>query len=114
MAIRTLLVLLAALLVSGCSGIRDVSAPGQLYSNVIRPRSTDFRDTPVGSKSCALAEHQIKEPVSGYGISVEWTTDRILAAARGAGISRISYTEIQTVSYLMGLYRKQRLIIHGD
>jgi hypothetical protein len=114
MAIRFLFPLLAALLFSGCSGIRDTSAPGQLYSNIILPHSTDFQNSPVGTKRCVLDEHQLKEPVSGYGISVEWTSDRILAAAQRAGITRISYTEMQTVSFFMGIYRRQRLIIHGD
>ena len=87
---------------------------GQLYTNVTLPFSTNFHDSAIGTKSCFLDEFQVREPVSGYGLTVEWSTDRILAAARAAGISRISYTELQTVSYLFGIYKRQRLVIHGD
>lgn len=114
MAIRYLLPLLALLMLSGCSGIGASPVQGDIYTNVVLPYSTDFRDSPVGSKRCVLDEHQFREPVTGYGVSVEWTAGRILAAARRAGISRISYTEMQTLSFLMGIYRRQRLIIYGD
>jgi hypothetical protein len=114
MAIRYLFALLAALLLAGCSGLGSSLAQGQLYTNVVQPYATDFHATPVGSKRCVLDEHQLREPVSGYGVSVEWTSGRILAAAREAGITRISYTEMQTVSFLLGIYRRQRLLVYGD
>lgn len=114
MAIRHLTALLATLLLTGCSGLGSSLPQGHLYTNVVQPYSIDFQDSPVGSKHCVLDEHQLREPVSGYGVSVEWTSGRILAAARAAGISRISYTEMQTLSFLMGIYRRQRLIVHGD
>ena len=114
MAIRFLFPLLATLLLSGCSGIGSTLVQGNIYTNVVQPYSTDFRDSPVGSKRCILDEYQFREPVSGYGVSVEWSAGRILAAAKEAGISRISYTEMQTLSVLMGIYRRQRLIIYGD
>lgn len=114
MANRYLPPLLAALLLGGCSGLGSSVVQGHLYTNVVRPYSTDFRDSPVGSKRCVLDEHQLREPVSGYGVAVEWTADRILAAANEAGISRVSYTEMQTLSFLLGIYRRQRLIIYGD
>ncbi|HSH13636.1 MAG TPA: hypothetical protein VLA15_07800 [Desulfurivibrionaceae bacterium] len=115
MATRPLLALLGALLlISGCSGLGTTIAQGNLYTKVIRPYSTDFRNSPVGSKRCVLDEHQLREPVSGYGVSVEWSTDRILAGAQAAGISRISYTEMESMSFLLGIYRRQRLIIYGD
>ena len=106
--------LLAALLLAGCSGIGSSLVQGNIYTNVVLPYTTDFQDSSVGSKRCVLDEYQLREPVSGYGVSVEWTTGRILAAAQAAGISRISYTEMQTMSILMGIYRRQRLIIYGD
>lgn len=114
MAIRYIFPLMALLVLSGCSGIGSSSLQGNIYTNVVQPYSTDFRDSPVGSRRCVLDEYQFREPVSGYGVSVEWTAGRVLAAARQAGISRISYTEMQTLSILMGIYRRQRLIIYGD
>ena len=97
-------------MLTGCA----TTAPGRLYTNVIRPHSTDFHVTPVGTKHCVLDEHRFKDPVSGYGATVEWSTDRIRSEAQKAGITNINYTEIQTLSILMGIYRRRRLIIHGD
>lgn len=114
MAIRAIFPILATLLLTGCSGVGSTMVQGNLYTNVVQPYSTDFHDSPVGSKRCVLDEHQFREPISGYGVSVEWTAGRILAAAKAAGISRVSYTEMQTLSFLMGIYRRQRLIVHGD
>jgi hypothetical protein len=92
MVTRFLLLLLVALPLAGCALLPDSTVTGQLYTNIIEPHATDFRNSPVGSKQCFLDEHQIREPVSAYGITVEWSSDLILAAAHRAGISRISYT----------------------
>lgn len=107
---KYLLIIGLALLFTGCAA----TAPGRLYTNMIRPHSTDFHVTPVGTKRCVLDEHRVKEPASGYGVTVEWSTDRIRSEAQKAGITNIAYTEVQTLSILMGIYCRQRLIVHGD
>ena len=89
-------------------------APGRLYTNVTLPYSTDFNSSTIGSKQCVLDEHKIRDPVSGYGTTVEWSTDLIRSEAQKAGITNITYTEIQTLSIMMGIYTRRRLIIHGD
>jgi hypothetical protein len=114
MATRHLHPIVLAILLTGCSVLDGNATKGLIHTDIIQPFSTDFRSSPVGSKHCVLDEHQLREPVSGYGVSVEWTSDVILAAADRAGISRISYTELQTTRYLLGIYRRQRLIIHGE
>jgi hypothetical protein len=98
------------LCLAGCSR----SGPGRLYSNVTLPYSTDFNNTPVAAKHCILKDHRIREPVSGYGVSVEWSTDQIQSAAREAGISTIRYIDIQTISFVLGIYTRRKLIIYGD
>ena len=89
-------------------------APGQLYTNVIRPYSMDFHDTTVGAKRCVFDEYSVKEPVSGYNISVEWRAENIKTAARKGGIKRITCIDEQTFSVLFGIYKRKRLIIYGD
>lgn len=95
---------------AGCSGI----STGRLYTNVIRPYSRDFNHTPVGSKQCIIKDYKIKEPVSGYGVSVEWSKGQIQSAAREAGIENIAYVDVQTISFLLGIYTRKKLIIYGD
>lgn len=113
MAIRSFFSVLVAIVFSGCAGIGTPITTGQLYTNIIQPHSTDFHSTPVGTKQCVLDEHKLKDPVSG-GYSVEWTADVIRAATKEAGITNVSFTEIQTVSFLFGTYSRRRLIIYGD
>ena len=110
MVTKYFLIIGLAFLLTGCAA----AAPGRLYTNMIQPHSTDFHVTPVGTKRCVLDEHRVKEPVSGYGVMVEWSTDLIRSEAQKAGITNINYTEVQTVSILMGIYRRRKLIIHGD
>lgn len=111
MVIKTLtFVLFAAITLTGCAA----TTPGRFYTNITRPYSTDFHNSSAASKSCILDEHSLKEPVSGYGMTVEWSLDQINHAAGEAGISKISYIDKQTFSILMGLYTRRRLIIYGD
>ncbi len=98
------------LCLAGCSWI----SKGLLYTNVIRPYSRDFNNTPVGSKQCIIKDYKLKEPVSGYGVSVEWSKGQIQSAAREAGIENITYVDVQTLSFLLGIYTRKKLIIYGD
>lgn len=112
--IGKLLFLVLLVFGAGCmSGRRRSVNPGLLYTNTIRPHSTNFRNTSVGTKSCVLNEYRVKEPVTGYGITAEWSTEAIIAAAKEAGITNIAYTEMRTFS-ILGIYRQKSLIIHGD
>jgi hypothetical protein len=86
---------------------------GVIYTNTIRPKSTDFKSTPIGTKSCAINAYRLKEPVSRLGLSGEWDTKDIINAAKEAGITEIYYTEMHTLSILFSSYRRKTLIIYG-
>lgn len=108
MVIRTYLLCISALVLSGCipSGI--------LYTKKTAPYSREFRETPVGAKQCIIRNHQIKEPVTGYNLYTEWTSSYILDEARKAGIKDVYYVDKQTFSILFGIYKRESLIIYGD
>ena len=111
MVIRYMLMGALLLYLAGCS----MAGPGRLYTHVTLPYSRDFNSTPLGARQCVLkATHHLREPVSGYGVTVEWSADQIQAAARRAGISQISYMDLQTTSFVLGIYTRQKLIIYGD
>lgn len=93
---------------TGCAPV------GLLYSNTVIPYSEEFNATPVGTKSCTIKANKIKEPVTGYSISAEWTTSYILQEAKKAGISQIDYIDKHTLSILNGLYKHETLIVHGE
>ncbi len=107
---RIVVLFFLALHIAGCSR----SGPGLLYTNLTQPYSTDFKNTPAGTRQCILKAHRIKEPVSGYGVTLEWSTNQIQSAAREAGIEKIRYIDVQTLSFLMGIYSRRELIIYGD
>jgi len=100
----------AALLLGGCA----YSPPGLLYTRTVRPYMTDFDHTPVGSRRCVVDEHRIKEPFSGYGISVEWSESVIRAAARDCGITVLTHSDVEIFSVVFGIYSRHRLIVYGD
>ena len=101
-------ILALALSLAGCA------AQGLLYSRVTAPATRDFDRTPVGSKRLVIALHRVQEPVSGYGISAEWETDRVKMAAQRVGITNLYFADMQTFSILRGIYRKRTLIVYGE
>jgi hypothetical protein len=111
MGTRSLLWAVMALffLITSCA-----TAPGRIYTNITRPLTTDFNNTRIGTKKAVLEEHSIKEPVSGYGLTFEWSSYQINQVAQKAGITRIGFIEEQTKSYVFGLYSHRTLIIYGD
>jgi len=58
--------------------------------------------------------HEIKDPLSGYSLTAEWSTNRILKQARRAGIQKIYYIDVQTLSLFNGVYRRESLSVYGD
>jgi len=90
---------------------------GVLYTNVVRPHSRDFNNTPIGSKKCTLSAYKIQVsivPLARSRVSAEWDTEQINDATQKAGITKIYYTELKTQEILLGTYRRQTLIIYGD
>ena len=97
--------------------ITTFSGCGLIYTNVVRPHSRDFNNTPIGSKKCIMSAYKVQVPIvplSRSRISAEWNTERINEAAQKAGITKIYYTELHTKEFLLGTFRRQTIIIHGD
>ena len=107
-AIRRIGLALAALVLAGCS------PRGLLYSNTVEPYSWEFHRTPVGTKQCVVNDYRLKEPVTGYSISAEWTSSYLLREAKKAGIRDIYYIDKHTLSLLNGLYKRDSYIIYGN
>lgn len=111
MVTKRWLFLLIILVITGSSGC------GLIYTNVVRPHSRDFNNTPLGSKKCTINAHKINLPIMPLAqsrVSAEWDTESIADAAQKAGITKIYYTELHTFSILLGTYRRSSLIIYGE
>jgi hypothetical protein len=101
-------VVLAATVCAGCS------PPSLLFTRIVEPYSANFTDTTVGNKICRVTDHQVRVPVSGQSITALWSMDHIRRALDDAGITRISYVDRETLSFLRGIYRRRELIIYGE
>jgi hypothetical protein len=105
---------LAALLLTACGPIGLGNPIGLIYSDTVVPYSRRFDATPAGTKHCVINSHQVREPISGYNIYAEWSTGYILNEARKAGIKNIYYMDKRTLSFLIGIYKRESLLIYGD
>lgn len=101
------MLLLPLLLLGGCLS-------GRLYQDTVEPYTTDFHDTPVGSKRCVLNTHKVQEPFSGYGVNAEWYTDTIVRQLLEAGITKVYYADLRTFTILWNIYTRKQIIVYGD
>ena len=61
------------------------SSCGLLYTNVTRPHSRDFNNTPIGSKKCTISAYKVQVPIVPLArsrISAEWNTDSLESILR--------------------------------
>ena len=87
---------------------------GRLYTDKVVPFSENFHNTEVGTKSFIIDDFKVKEPISGYNISVEWMNSTLKEKATKAGIKNIHYADLRIFSVLLGVYSKNSLIVYGD
>jgi hypothetical protein len=99
---------LPALACGGCAG------RGLLFTRTVEPYSTDFNATRSGDKSCRVAEHAVREPVSGAYVSVRFTWRVLQEVARESGMTNFCYADIETLSILNGMYERRTLILCGE
>lgn len=110
MVIKAALLLLFLMMFVSCSG------RGIVYTNTIAPYSKSFQNTPVGGKVVVINTQRLKTPpgIGPPGLAGEWDSDEIMRLAREAGITELRHIDIQTLSILLGTYRRRSLIVYGD
>jgi len=87
---------------------------GGLYSSVTRPLSKEFNETQVGSKSCTIESHRIREPLTRVGVSAEWDSRIINEVFRQSGMTNVHFADQHTTTYFFNLYRRREIIFYGD
>jgi len=92
-----------------CSGCMQ----GLIYTNATVPLVINMHNTPVGNKSATMSSRQIREPVSGLGISTEWNSRAIGDAAKRSGLTQINFADTHIFSILGGIWRKQTVQVWG-
>lgn len=91
-----------------CSGCMH----GFIYTNSTVPLVINMNNTSVGNKSAAISSEQLKEPVSGLGLSTEWNSRAIGDAAKRFGLTKINFADMLLSVSLEG-YGRNRLFRSG-
>jgi hypothetical protein len=105
-----LLFLAATLLLSGCGPGPLV---GMAYTNVTYPYSKDLDRTPTAldaKGSGGITE--IREPVTGYGITAQVNSNAIGEIARKHGMTEVDFADQKEVS-ILGIWTTRSIIVYG-
>ena len=107
MCVVTVLGFFAVLCFTGCSIVAPVVPPqGMLYSQTKAPISTDFANTPVGSKQGQASASSVLGLIATGDCSIQ-------TAAQDGGIKTITHADYEYLSVL-GVYTKTTVIVYGD
>ena len=104
---------LAVALVSGLSGCGVVSR-GLLYTDTVQPLCRDQRGTDLGSKVGSGSSKRVEIPTTQIDLSAEWDSRAIGDIARKHGISVVHGCDSRRQSYVLGIWRRDEVIIYGE
>jgi hypothetical protein len=105
-----LAVLCLGIVISGCG----VISRGVIYTDTIQPLCRDLRGTSLGTRSASGSSKRIEIPTSRIDLSAEWDTRAIGDIAESNGITVVHGCDSRRQSVLLGLWRKDSVIIYGE
>jgi hypothetical protein len=100
-------------LIVSCLGC-GVITRGLLYTDTIQPLCVDARGTSLGTRSAAGSSKRVEIPTTQVDISAEWDSRAIGDIAREHGITTVYGCDSRRQSVLLGLWRKDEVIIYGE
>ncbi|MCU0726864.1 MAG: hypothetical protein MUE73_13920 [Planctomycetes bacterium] len=112
---RLLALLLLALLASGCIaplGTGPRSLTGLVFTLHTIPLTEDLDDDAVVVVHRNSDTRQIREPISGAGLSATWHTNALGDIAREHGLTHLDYADIETLSVL-GIWTQETVHLFG-
>ena len=95
---------------SGCG----VISRGLLYTDTIQPLCKDARGTTLGSQQASGSSKKIEIPTARVDLAAEWDSRAIGDIARQHGIKTVYGCDTRRQSYVLGIWRKDEVIIYGD
>lgn len=87
---------------------------GLLYTDYIEPLCQDARGTRLGNTTTSGATKGVEVPLVRVNLSAEWDTRAIGEIARLQGLSTIYGCDIRREFYLLGLWRRDEVIVYGE
>jgi hypothetical protein len=100
-------------LLLSCAGCGTISR-GVLYTDTIQPLCTDARGTSLGARSASGSSKRLEIPTTRVDISAEWDSRAIGDIAREHGMQTVYGCDSRRQSFLLGLWRKDEVIIYGE
>ena len=87
---------------------------GLLYTDTVQPLCRDLRGTILGDKVASGSSKRVEIPTTRIDVSAEWDSRAIGDIARKAGISTVYGCDGRRQSYVLGIWRKDEVIIYGE
>jgi len=103
-------VALVSALVSGCG----VVSRGLLYTDTVQPLCRDLRGTDLGGKVGSGSSKRVEIPTTQIDLTTEWDSRAIGDIARKHGISVVHGCDSRRQSYVLGIWRRDEVIIYGE
>ncbi len=105
--------LLISFLIISLGGCGVISR-GLLYTDTIQPLCKDMRGTPLGSKQGTGSSKRVEIPTTQVDLAAEWDTRAIGDIAKRYGITTVYGCDTRRQSYVLGIWRKDEVIIYGE
>ncbi len=100
-------------LATGLAGCGVISR-GLLYTDTIQPLCKDMRGTGLGTKIAAGTSKRVELPTARVDLTAEWDSRAIGDIAREHGITTVYGCDSRRQSYVLGIWRKDQVIIYGE
>lgn len=99
-----------------CAGLGGcgVISRGLLYTDTVQPLCKDMRRTSLGSTVASGSSKKIEIPTARVDLAAEWDSRAIGDIAKKHGISTVHACESRRQSYVLGIWRKDEVIIYGE
>jgi hypothetical protein len=107
---RWIALLMIVLTSAGCG----VISRGLLYTDTVQPLCKDLRGTILGTKVGRGNSKRIELPTTRIDVTAEWDTRAIGDIAKANGISTVYGCDSRRQSYVLGIWRKDEVIIYGE
>jgi hypothetical protein len=107
---QPLFVLLVSVWLTGCGFLNR----GLLYTDITQPLCKDARGVALGRLSAAGSSKRIEIPTTRVDFTAEWDSRAIGDIAKEHGINQVNYCDWRRESYVLGIWRRDEVIIYGD
>jgi hypothetical protein len=85
-----------------------------LYTDTVQPLCRDLRGTGLGTLVGRGSSKRVEIPTTRIDITAEWDSRAIGDIARQHGIKTVHGCDSRRQSVLLGLWRRDEVIVYGD